>query len=85
MWGFWEGAHWKPKAALWQRNWEMNPAAQAYRDLVFNQWWTRDQGNADPQGNYRTRAFYGRYRVESGGERRDVILTKDRGSVKIRI
>lgn len=83
MWGFWEGAHWKPKAALWQRNWKMNPAAEAYRDLVFNQWWTCAQGNADPQGNYRTRAFYGRYRVESGGERRDVILTKDQGSIQI--
>ena len=22
MWGFWEGGHWRPKAALWWTRWE---------------------------------------------------------------
>jgi hypothetical protein len=35
MWGFWEGAHWRPKAALWKRNWDMTPAARAYRDSML--------------------------------------------------
>lgn len=38
MWGFWEGAHWEPKTALFKRNWQPLPIAQAYLDLVYNKW-----------------------------------------------
>ena len=79
MWGFWEGAHWRPRAALWRRDWSETPAAEAYRDLVFNKWWTRQTGKADSAGVYRLRAFYGKYAVESQGSKRQVTLSKDKG------
>ena len=79
MWGFWEGAHWKPRAALWKRDWTETPAAKAYRDLVFNKWWTSETGKANSEGIYRVRAFYGKHSVESEGKKRQVTLRKNKG------
>ena len=84
MWGFWEGAHWRPRAALWKRDWSETPAAKVYRDLVFNKWWTRETGKADSAGAYRVRAFYGKYSVESQGKKQTVTLSKTRGAETVR-
>jgi GH35 family endo-1,4-beta-xylanase len=77
MWGFWEGAHWRPQAALWKRDWTPTPAAQAYRELVFDKWWTKAQGTANAEGIYRIRAFFGTYAVVSQGVRKVVVLRKN--------
>ena len=79
MWGFWEGAHWRPKAALWKRDWTETTAAKTYKDLVFNKWWTSKTGKADGKGTYRTKAFYGKYTIESQGKKHQVTLQKNRG------
>ncbi|NLF31523.1 MAG: endo-1,4-beta-xylanase [Planctomycetes bacterium] len=76
MWGFWEGSHWRPQAALWKRDFTPTPAAEAYRDLVFNQWWTRFEGRADADGRCEIPAFFGRHRVAAGGASREVDLRK---------
>lgn len=70
MWGFWEGSHWKPAGAMYRKNWEPKPNAEAYRDLVFHQWWTNEQATADAQGSCSVRGFLGDYTVtvESGGK-----------------
>jgi len=79
MWGFWEGAHWRPKAALWKRDWTETPAARTYRDLVFDKWWTKKTGKADDKGTYRAKAFYGKYAIESQGKKKLATLRKDKG------
>ena len=33
MWGFWEGAHWKPETALWRKDWTEKPAAKIWKVL----------------------------------------------------
>jgi GH35 family endo-1,4-beta-xylanase len=76
MWGFWEGANWIPVSSLYRRDWSPTPAAQAYRDLVFKQWWTTWSGQADAQGRCEIRAFYGTYRVTTGGKATIVSLTR---------
>ncbi|MBL9201576.1 MAG: endo-1,4-beta-xylanase [Opitutaceae bacterium] len=63
LWGFWESAHWRPNAALYRTDWTEKPNGAAYRDLVFNQWWTRASGAADAQGEFRGRGFHGDYRA----------------------
>lgn len=63
MWGFWEGAHWKPQGAMLRRNWEEKPNAKAYKELVFGQWWTRLSAATDAQGEATGRGFLGDYRV----------------------
>ncbi len=83
MWGFWEGANWIPVSSLFRRDWSPTPAAEAYRDLVFNQWWTRSSARADAQGRCDVRAFFGKHRVTSGGREAVVELKRREGSLKV--
>ncbi len=80
MWGFWEGANWIPASSLYKRDWTPTPAAKAYRDLVFNQWWTQWQGTTDAQGRCSLKAFYGQYRVKVGDKEQLVELKKSEGT-----
>ncbi len=84
MWGFWEGANWIRQSSLYRRDWTPTPAAEAYRDLVFKQWWTRWEGKADANGRCRVRAFYGKYAVTCGAEPKQVLLSKEKGQVTVR-
>ena len=79
MWGFWEGANWIPVSSLYRRDWTPTPAAEAYRDLVFRQWWTRWEGRSDAQNRCETRAFYGRHRVTVGDKTIMVDLKRAEG------
>ena len=83
MWGFWERANWIPQSALYLRDWTPTPAAQAYRDLVFNQWWTRWEGTADKEGNCRLPAFFGRHRIVVDGVEKTVDLKKSETSLTV--
>eukprot|EP01036_Dinobryon_divergens_P010195 gene10195-13650_t len=40
-WGFWENAHWIPKAAMYRADWSEKPNTRAYKSLVLDQWRTR--------------------------------------------
>jgi GH35 family endo-1,4-beta-xylanase len=59
MWGFWDGAHWKQKAPIFNRDWTLKPSGQAYLDLVFKEWWTDASGTAGADGSYQVRGFQG--------------------------
>ncbi|MHC4749709.1 MAG: endo-1,4-beta-xylanase [Planctomycetota bacterium] len=84
MWGFWEGANWIRQSSLYRRDWTPTPAAHAYRDLVFKQWWTRWEGKAGANGQCRVRAFYGKYTVTTSSETKQVLLGKEKGKVTVR-
>ncbi len=84
MWGFWEGANWIRQSSLYRRDWTPTPAAEAYRELVFKQWWTNWEGKADANGLCRVRAFYGKYVVTCGAEQKEVSLSKEKGQVTVR-
>jgi GH35 family endo-1,4-beta-xylanase len=85
MWGFWEGAHWRPNAALWKKDFTPTPAVEAYRSLVYDEWWTCFEGTADERGVCEVRAFYGDHRVEAGGQSRDVKLERARGRAEVSV
>ncbi len=76
MWGFWEGANWIPVSSLYRRDWTPTPAAEAYRELVFKEWWTNWEGRANDQGQCLVPAFFGRHRVTVGGKSVEVGLSK---------
>jgi GH35 family endo-1,4-beta-xylanase len=69
MWGFWEGAHWRPRAALWSQDWSLRPHGQVWLDLVTKEWWTKAEGVTAADGKFSTRGFCGDYEitVQSGG------------------
>jgi endo-1,4-beta-xylanase len=83
MWGFWEVGHWIPESAMWKRDWTPTPQALAYRDLVFDEWWTEESGKADKKGIYGTDAFYGDYLITSNGETKKVTLSKKDKKVEV--
>jgi len=64
MWGFWEGAHWRPTAAMYRRDWSAKPNAAVWDEMVFRQWWTDVRGATGSDGAFRTRGFLGDYEIE---------------------
>jgi endo-1,4-beta-xylanase len=81
MWNFWAKDHWKPETAMWEEDWTPTSQAKAYRDLVFDEWWTKTSGKADKNGEFKTRGFYGDYIITSNGESKKVILSKKDGTL----
>jgi len=63
QWGFWEGQHWIPRAALYRKDWSVKPNGKAFIDLVTKQWWTDVHGTTSAAGTYKTRGFLGDYEV----------------------
>ncbi len=63
MWGFWDGAHWFGNAPLFNQDWSLKPAGEAFMNLVFNRWWTTGTGPTGPDGAYSIRGFKGDYEV----------------------
>jgi GH35 family endo-1,4-beta-xylanase len=62
MWGFWEGSHWLPDAALYRDDFSIKPNGQVYEDMVFGDWWT-DVTGTSRGGAFGTRAFQGEYEI----------------------
>jgi len=83
MWGFWAGTHWRPYSALWKKDWKITPQGKAYQDLVFNQWWTKESGEAEQDGFFKTRGFYGDYEITVDGNTKIVSLSGKDKSVEI--
>ena len=63
MWGFWEGAHWLPRGAMYRRDWSEKPNGETFRRLVHEVWRSAAAGRTDDDGRFATRAFYGQYQV----------------------
>ena len=87
FWGFWEGQHWVPHAALVRKNWTYKPNMEAYRDLVFGKWWTDETGRAGANGVFATRGFLGEYAITAshGGKTTTQPLTLDAKGAKLQI
>jgi endo-1,4-beta-xylanase len=79
MWGFWEGANWITVSSLYKRDWSPTPAAEAYHNLIYKEWWTRESGSAGKDGVYSVPAFFGKYKVTVNGKSKEIDLTKKEG------
>jgi uncharacterized protein (TIGR03437 family) len=64
MWGFWEGAHWRPEAAMIRKDWTTKPNYSVWNDLLYKQWWTDVTGPTAGDGAFRIRGFLGDYDIE---------------------
>jgi GH35 family endo-1,4-beta-xylanase len=64
QWGFWEGSHWIPNAALFRKDWTLRPHGQAFVDLM-QQWSTHETGTTNPAGEFSARGFLGTYAVQA--------------------
>jgi endo-1,4-beta-xylanase len=69
LWGFWEGSHWVPEAALWRKDWSAKPAGLAWEEWTMNRFHTRMTVTTDTQGKLAWRGFKGTYQVTAGGKK----------------
>lgn len=63
LWGFWEGKINHAEAALFDIDFNPNLNGEEYLDLVFNQWWTEENGLSNLDGEVITRGFLGEYEI----------------------
>ena len=63
LWGFWEGKINHAEAALFDIDFNPNLNGEEYLDLVFNQWWTEENGLSNFDGEFGTRGFLGEYEI----------------------
>jgi len=71
VWGFWAGQHWLPEAAYFATDWTIRPHGEAWKDLVFNQWWTKKTDKTtDTEGKVSFEGFLGTYQytITSGSK-----------------
>lgn len=89
QWGFWENAHWKPQAALWNADWTLKPAGEVFVDLVKKQWWTDESSQTQADGCCQVRGFLGDYEVtvehEGKSTAKQVRLVKEGSQLKIEL
>lgn len=81
QWGFWEGANWIPASSMYRKDWSATPAADAYQNLLFKQWWTKTSGIMSSDGLSKVPAFYGSYKVSVDGTEKVIYLSKDQKEV----
>ncbi|BET69498.1 hypothetical protein ASA1KI_44160 [Opitutales bacterium ASA1] len=62
-WGFWEGAHWRPRAAILRADWSEKPGALAHRELVHGAWKTDETRHTAIDGRVAGRGFHGEYDI----------------------
>lgn len=89
QWGFWEGMHWFPVAAMWNKDWSVRKHGKVYTDLVTKTWWTNADGKTAQDGTYQVRGFCGDYEVtvKISGKivQQNVTLTNQGNSVSVHL
>ena len=68
LWGFWEGRHWKPEAALWKNDWTIKPVGLVWEDWIGKRWHTRITVTSDASGRISWRGFKGTYHLSNGSK-----------------
>lgn len=63
QWGFWEGQHWIPAGALWDKNWNVRPHGKVFTELVSKTWRTEVEVKTAKDGAYSLNAFLGNYDI----------------------
>ena len=61
-WGMWDYGN--SGRLNFSKNWEITKAGKVFEDLVYNKWWTREEGKTDANGVYKTRGYFGDYDIK---------------------
>lgn len=67
LWGFWEGSHWKPEAASWNRDWTIRKRGEVLEEWLGRRWTTTVTVTTGKGGVARWRGFPGRYEIRTAG------------------
>jgi len=83
MWGFWKRANWIPVSSMYSADWTINSTGEAYRNLIFEEWWTNASGKTNSKGFFSTSAYYGKYKITAGGVTKMVDFDKASGKMTV--
>ncbi|WP_123534391.1 endo-1,4-beta-xylanase [Halosimplex salinum] len=75
VWGIYSPTHWQGDAPFFTEGWGEKAPLEAYRDLVFDEWWTEKTGATDTNGAYSTTGFKGEYEVTAVVDGQEVTET----------
>ncbi len=76
LWGFWEGSHWKPEAASWNRDWSVRKRGEVLEEWLGRRWTTRVTLTTGKGGIARWRGFPGHYQLETGEKQQEFTVSK---------
>jgi GH35 family endo-1,4-beta-xylanase len=68
-WGFWEGSHWQPSSASWNKDWSIRQRGEVLREWLGKHWRTEVELTTDENGLARWRGFPGHYDAAANGRR----------------
>ncbi len=85
LWGFWEGAHWKPTAASWSKDWTRKARGEVLEEWLGRRWRTEAVLKTDAAGRVTWRGFPGWYDVRATGQTQAVPLTKAKTQGEVRL
>jgi GH35 family endo-1,4-beta-xylanase len=77
FWGFWEGSHWKPEAASWNKDWTIRPRGAVIEEWITKHWHTKLTAKTNAQGQLTFRGFPGWYEVTQANQTHLLPLTTD--------
>jgi len=69
LWGFWEGSHWKPAAASWNKDWSIRKRGEVLEEWIGRRWHTEVTLKTDANGSVKWRGFPGWYEVQATGQK----------------
>jgi len=69
LWGFWEGSHWKPEAASWNKDWSIRERGEVLEEWIGRRWHTEVTLKTNAKGRVKWRGFPGWYEVQAAGQK----------------
>ncbi len=83
IWGFWEGAHWKPEAASWNQYWTPRLTGKVLEEWIGQKWHTEVTLKTDADGRVNWRGFPGWYEVSSTSKMQAVQLIQNKPNAAV--
>ena len=63
MWGIIDNTSGTKNNPIFDKEWNLKLSGEQYIDLVYNKWWTQEDGKTDANGTYATKGYYGDYLI----------------------
>ena len=64
MWNYKEtGATSRRDGPIFNADWTLKLSGEQFLDLVYNKWWTQEEGKTDANGQFTTKGYYGDYLI----------------------
>jgi endo-1,4-beta-xylanase len=86
LWGFWDGAHWKGNAPIYNKDWTLKPSGQAFIDKIFKEWWTNDVAVTNEKGITKFSVFKGKHKItikKDGAEKVEIIDVTENKNISL--